>query len=135
MHRRCASRAPAVSHDAADTGKASGAPDRRHGPDPVRYMYAALPRQPARGRKLPGKATKARVGQHITYPWFQQLVAIIRLWVRRWGTCRIWPTYGPRDRTDGFRNLSFCTERPVTHSSVTGFDLRRCVAGVGFEPT
>jgi hypothetical protein len=25
-------------------------------------------------------------------------------------TCRVRPRYPPRDRADGFRNLSFCTE-------------------------
>jgi hypothetical protein len=40
-----------------------------------------------------------------------------------------------RIRADGFRNLSFCTEKPVTHDHVTGYDLQEWVAGVGFEPT
>ena len=48
---------------------------------------------------------------------------------------RIWPTHGPRGTADGLRNRSLSREKPVTHASVTGSDLRRCVAGVGFEPT
>lgn len=43
----------------------------------------------------------------------------------------VWPT----DGADGFHNLSFCTQKPVTPSGVTGSDLGFYVAGVGFEPT
>ena len=32
-------------------------------------------------------------------------------------------------------NRSLSREKPVMQSSVTGFDLRELVAGVGFEPT
>src|SRR5712691_10274156 len=35
-------------HDAAGYGGASGVPDRRHPPDPVRYVYVAILSQPAR---------------------------------------------------------------------------------------
>jgi hypothetical protein len=48
---------------------------------------------------------------------------------------RIRATHSPRDTADGSRNRSLCAQKPVTQSSVTGFDLRKCVAGVGFEPT
>jgi hypothetical protein len=41
-----------------------------------------------------------------------------------------WPT----TKASGLRNRSLCTQKPVTQFSVTGFDLRKLVAGPGFEP-
>jgi hypothetical protein len=48
---------------------------------------------------------------------------------------RIRPTHRPRDTADGPCNRSLSREKPVTRSSVTDTDLRKVVAGVGFEPT
>jgi transposase len=36
---------------------------------------------------------------------------------------------------DGPRNRSLSRQKPVTQDRVTGFDMRKRVAGVGFEPT
>ena len=47
----------------------------------------------------------------------------------------IWPRHGPQTTADGLLNRSLCTQKPVTQSSVTGSELRKRVAGVGFEPT
>ena len=47
--------------------------------------------------------------------------------------CPIRPTAGPQAFTDGLRNRSPRTRKPVTPSGVTGFDLRKCVAGVVWQ--
>jgi hypothetical protein len=41
----------------------------------------------------------------------------------------------PATKASGLMNRSLSREKPVTQSSVTGSDLRKLVAGVGFEPT
>ena len=68
-------------------------------------------------------------------PVFPQLRRHVRRHPKRQGDTRIRPTHSPRSKADGFRNLSFCTEKPVTPNGVTGPDLRKLVAGVVFEPT
>ena len=47
----------------------------------------------------------------------------------------IWPTYGPQSTVDGLRNRSLCMQETVTQDYVTGYDLRKRVAGDGFEPS
>jgi hypothetical protein len=44
-------------------------------------------------------------------------------------------SHGPQDGADGLRNRSVSREKPVTQSSVTGSELRKLVAGDGFEPS
>ena len=51
------------------------------------------------------------------------------------GTAQIWPTHGPRGTADGLRNRSLCMQETVTQDYVTGYDLRKRVAGDGFEPS
>ena len=50
-------------------------------------------------------------------------------------SAQIWPTHGPQDTADGLRNRSLSRQLPVTQDHFTGSDLRKLVAGVGFEPT
>ena len=116
-------------------GKASGYTHRRHHPGPCPLHVREPVPGPAHSPRPTGlaspqhrmptpAATSVPAGQTVpdTYPW-------------RPGDGRTRPTHSPRNKADGFRNLSFCAEKPVTPFSVTGLDLRKLVAGVGFEPT
>jgi len=116
-------------------GKASGYTHRSFRPDAVIYLYVNRPPDPptAHGhRARPAPNTACR---HSPPRVFPQLRRHLRRYPQRPGDARIRPTHSPRDTADGPCNRSLSAEKPVTHSSVTGSDLRKCVAGVGFEPT
>ena len=81
------------------------------------------------------RATVHAPGSHSPSLVFPQLRSHLKRSSPRPGEGRIRPTHSPQDTADGLMNRSLSREKPVTQSSVTGFDLRRCVAGVGFEPT
>ena len=104
-------------------------------PDPVRYMYVDLPAGPPAAHEFPLQQTRAGAVAHSVSRLFPQLRRNMKRYWPKPGGCRIRPTHSPRDTADGPRNRSLSRQKPVTQSSVTGFDLRRCVAGVGFEPT
>jgi len=84
-----------------------------------------------------GRVRQARntVGTPSSLPVFSQVRRQLMRSPPRPGDAWIRPTHSPRDTADGLRNRSLSREKPVTPSSVTGFELRKCVAGVGFEPT
>ena len=60
------------------------------------------------------------------------VVIVLAVGVARSGW--FWPTHSPRSTADGFLHRLFSTQKPVTHDCVTGIDLRKWVAGAGFEP-
>jgi hypothetical protein len=82
----------------------------------------------------PGQPRKTE-HRHPPTLMFPQLRRHLRQYTRRPGDPRIRPTYSPRNTADGFPNLWFCTQKPVTPSGVTGSDLGFYVAGDGFEPS
>jgi hypothetical protein len=116
-------------------GKASGYTHRRHHPDPVRHMYANYPEVPRTAHGHRARATRDTACRHPPSRVFPQLRWHLKQYPRGLGDARIRPTHSPRDTADGQCNRSLSAEKPVTQSGVTGSDLRRCVAGVGFEPT
>lgn len=116
-------------------GEASGYTHRRHHPRPcppyVRNRFP-VPRTAHGRRARPARTTARRHSPPLAFPqvrWHQ------RRSPPRPGDGRTWPTHTPQNKADGLCNLSFCAEKPVTPSGVTGSDLGFCVAGVGFEPT
>ncbi len=103
--------------------------------DPVRYLYANrlnVPRM-AHGRRV--RQARNTVGTPSSLPVFSQVRWHLMRSAPRRGDGWIRPTHSPRDTADGPRNRSLYGEKPVTQSSFTGSDLRKLVAGVGFEPT
>ena len=86
----------------------------------------------ARRRARPARKTEHGHPRILVFPQPRRHLSQYK---RRPGDARIRPTHSPRNRADGFPNLSFCTEKPVTQSRVTGSDLGFYVVGVGFEPT
>ena len=66
---------------------------------------------------------------------FPQLRLHPRLCPQRPGDARIPPTHSPRHTADGLCNRSLSRQKPVTQGRVTGSDMQKRVAGVGFEPT
>ena len=114
---------------------ASGYTHRWHRPDAVRHMSVNDPERHRRGSQLFGRALPLRPRRRLRRLPFSQLRRHLHPHCAATGTAQIWPTYGPQDTTDGLRNRSLCTQEPVTQDYVTGFDLRKRVAGVGFEPT
>ncbi len=104
-------------------------------PDPVRYMYVDRSPVPRTAHGHRARATRDTACRHPPSRVFPQLRWHLKRYPRRLGDARIRPTHSPRDTADGPCNRSLSAEKPVTQSSVTGPDLRRYVAGVGFEPT
>ena len=101
----------------------------------VIYMYANQSPVPptAHGRRAwPARSIACGHPQPLVFP---QVRRYLTRYPWRPGDGRTRPTHSPRNKADGFRNLSFCAEKLVTQFSVTGSDLRKLVAGVGFEPT
>jgi hypothetical protein len=115
--------------------KASGYTHRRHHPIPCPLsVRKPVPVPPtAHGRRArPARNTACRHPMSLSFP---QLRQHLRRYPQRPGDARIRPTHSPRDTADGPCNRSLSREKPVTRSSVTDTDLRKVVAGVGFEPT
>src|SRR5260370_14707642 len=104
-------------------------------PDPVRYLYVNRSPVPPTAHGHRARPARDTACTHPPPPVFPQIKRHLRRYPRRPGGARIRPTHSPRDRADGFRNLSFCPQKPVTPSGVTASDLGFYAAGVGFEPT
>jgi hypothetical protein len=103
--------------------RASGYTNRRHHPRPCPLYVrerSPVPRTAHGHRTLPARDTACTHPPPLVFP---QITRHLRRYPRRPGDARIQPTHSPRDTADGFRNLSFCTEKPVTQSRVTGSDL------------
>jgi hypothetical protein len=115
--------------------KASGYTHRRHHPRPCPLSVREPVPGPANSPRPPGSASPQYRMQTLAVTSVSQIRRHVRRYQRRPGDARIWPTHSPRDTADGLRNRSLSRQSRVTQSSVTGFDLRRLVAGVGFEPT
>jgi hypothetical protein len=115
--------------------KVSGYTHRRHHPRPCPlYVREPVP-GPAHSPRPPGPASRNTACRHPPPLVFPQLRRHLRRYPQRPGDAWIRPTHSPRDTADGPCNRSLSREKPVTQSCVTGFDLRKLVAGVGFEPT
>ncbi len=104
-------------------------------PDPVRYMYANRSPVPCTAHGHQARPARNTARGHPPPIAFPQLRWHLKRSLPRLGDGRSRPTHSPRDTADGPRNRSLSRRKPVTQDHVTGFDLRRCVAGVGFEPT
>ena len=117
-------------------GKASGYTHRRHHhPDPVRYLYATRSPGPAHSPRLPGPAGPQHRMQRSPLLVFPQVRSHLKRSPPRPGDGRTRPTHSPRNTADGPRNRSLSLQKPVTPFEDTGSELRKLVAGVGFEPT
>jgi hypothetical protein len=114
---------------------ASGYTHRRYRPDPVRHMSVNDPGRPTDGPQFarlgtPGRSLEKRPPMTVSAVQKAPGSALC-------GDCgrpnlaHAWPT----TKANGLLNRSLSRRKPVTQDHVTGFDLRECVAGVGFEPT
>ena len=114
---------------------ASAYTHRRYRHDPVRHMSVNDPERPRHGPRPPGLACTGCLPKMPTWliifaaqKAYGSLMADIG---GRLDLAHPWPT----TKAGGLRNRSLCTQEPVTQSHVTGSELRKRVAGVGFEPT
>jgi len=116
--------------------KASGYTHRRHHPRPCPLSVREPARSPARSLREPGPAAPAaRHAGALSYGRFRSSEGISTVPSPMLADGRIQPTHSPQDTADGLMNRSLSAQKPVTQSSVTGSELRKLVAGVGFEPT
>jgi integrase len=116
--------------------KASGYAHRRHQAHPVRYMSMDNPRRPAPSPLTPARTeTRNGTAYHPAGRLFPQLRRYHAAPRAAAAGSRTRPTHSPRGTADGLMNRSLSREKPVTQSCVTGFELGKRVAGVGFEPT
>jgi hypothetical protein len=92
--------------------------------------------RPARRQPVDHADTKqTQAAQEPYRQSFSLLKQNIRTKSERRSAIRSGPRAGPQTLTDGLRNRSSATPKPVTLSGTTSFDLGRCVAADGFEPS
>ena len=103
--------------------------------DPVRYLYANQRPVPRIAHASPARQTRSITCTRTLLSAFQQFRRHLDRTLPVLADGRIRPTHSPRGTADGLMNRSLCAQKPVTQSCVTGFELRKLVAGVGFEPT
>ncbi len=98
--------------------------------DPVRYLYvnrSPVPRTAHGHRVRHARSTVCTRSPSLAFP---QVRSHLKRFPPRPGDGRIRPTHSPQDTADDLMNRSLSRGKPVTQSSVTGSDLRKCVAGV-----
>jgi hypothetical protein len=115
-------------------GKASGYAHRRH-PRPCPLSVREPVPGPAHSPQPPGPAGPQHRMQTLAATSVSAGQTASKEISAKAGDGRTRPTHSPQDTADGPRNRSLSRQKPLTQSSVTGSDLRKLVAGVGFEPT
>ena len=103
--------------------------------DPVRYLPVNRSPVPPIAHARQARATHTTACRYQLLSVFPQFRRHLNRSQPTSSNRRIRPTHSPRGTADGLMNRSLSRQKPVTQSCVTGFDLEKRVAGVGFEPT